>query len=119
MSKRDYRLFLEDIIEEIDRINRFIKNVSSPEELEENEMVLYAILKSFENIGEAVKNLPSHIRENYPYQWKKIAGLRDIISHEYWGIDTEIIFSIIETKLPELKKVVSEILEKEYKKWKW
>ena len=47
MSKRDYRLFLEDIIEEIDRINRFVKNVNSPEELEENDMVLYAILKSF------------------------------------------------------------------------
>ncbi|MBK3331977.1 hypothetical protein GWK41_02705 [Persephonella atlantica] len=44
MSKRDYRLFLEDIVEEIDRINRFIKNVSSPEELEKNDMVLKEIV---------------------------------------------------------------------------
>jgi len=91
MSKREYKFFLQDILDEIERLKRFTKDIKNPEDLENNELVYYAVLKSFENIGEATKHIPQHIREKYPYQWKKIAGLRDIISHEYWGVDTEII----------------------------
>jgi len=113
VSKRNYRLFLEDILEEIERIREFTKDVKSSEDLKQNIMLLYAVLRCFEIIGEAVKNIPQSIRDKYPYQWKKIAGLRDIITHEYWGVDSEIILDIINTKLPELEIIVKEILEKE------
>ena len=119
MSKRDYKLFLEDIVEEIDRLYRFTKNIKFAEDLANNDLVLYAVLKCFENIGEAVKHIPENIKEKYPYQWKKIAGLRDIISHEYWGVDCEIILNIIYEKLPELKEIVNNILKQEYYKWKF
>ena len=115
MSKRDYKLFLEDILEEIERIRQFTKDVKTPEDLEQNIMLFYAVLRSFEIIGEATKNIPMEIREKYPYQWKKIAGLRDIITHEYWGIDAEIIYDVINSKLSELEEVAKTILKQEIK----
>ena len=115
MSKRDYRLFLEDILEEIERIRQFTKDVKTPEDLERSIMLFYAVLRSFEIIGEATKNIPMEIREKYPYQWKKIAGLRDIITYEYWGIDAEIIYDVINSKLSELEEIVKTILKQENK----
>jgi len=111
--KRDYKLFLEDILEEIERIRQFTKDVKKPEDLEQNIMLFYAVLKAFENIGEAVKYIPEDIKEKYPYQWKKIVGLRDIITHRYWGIDAEIIYDVINSKLSELEEFVKTILKQE------
>ena len=110
MSKKDFSLFLYDILEEIERINTFLKNLKSLDELYENELVLYAVLKSLENIGEAVKNLPEDIKQKYPYQWKNIAGLRDILIHHYWGIDVDIIISILNENLPELDSIIKKII---------
>ena len=58
MSKRELRIVLEEILDEIDRIRRFMKNISSLDEFTENEMAFYAVLKCLENIGEAVKHIP-------------------------------------------------------------
>jgi len=74
-------------------------------------MVLYAVLKALENIGEAVKHIPEEVRNLYPLDWRKIAGLRDIIAHEYFNIDYEIIWDIIKNKLPELKTAIITIIK--------
>ena len=72
MSKRrDFKVVLEDIIEEINRINRFTQGIKDFEELSENEFVFYAVLKSLENIGEAVKQIPEEKRRLYPLDWRK------------------------------------------------
>ena len=62
-------------------------------------------------IGEAVKKLPARIRSKHPQvDWRRIAGLRDILIHEYFGIDVEIIWDILENKLPALEREVKEIV---------
>ena len=63
-------------------------------------------------IGEAVKNIPDETRNIYPnIQWKKIAGMRDVLIHHYWGIDLEIVQRTVANRLPELKTAIKQILE--------
>ena len=114
MSKKlILKVTLEDIIEEIDRIKKFTQGIEKYNNFVENELVFYAVLKALENIGEAVKQIPDDIKELYPIEWKKIASLRDILIHEYFGIDAEIIWEVIKKKLPELEKAVKFLLGKE------
>lgn len=113
-KKRVLKVILEDIIEEIERIKRFTQGIEEYNDFVENEVVFYAVLKALENIGESVKQIPNDKRELYPIEWKKIAGLRDILIHEYFGIDAEIIWEVIKKKLPELEKAVKFLLEKEW-----
>ncbi len=113
MPKREYILFLKDIIEEIERIKKFISTLEKLEDLSKNELVFYAVLKALENIGEASKMIPNEIKNKYLYFWREISGLRDIIVHHYWGLDKEIIYDILENELDELEKVTKTILENE------
>ena len=109
---RDYKVFLEDILEAIEKIRRYTAGFSQ-DALRKDDKTLDAVVRNLEVIGEAVKKVPAKIRAKHSQvDWKKIAGLRDILIHEYFGIDVEIIWDIIDHKLPilerEVKKIVSE-----------
>lgn len=65
-----------------------------------------------EILGEAVKNIPEEIKDKeQDIDWKKIAGLRDILIHAYFGIDVDIVWDIVKNKVPELKKKVLKLLD--------
>ena len=108
---RDYKLYLEDVIEAIEKIEAYTSNVSF-EQLRENSMLVDAILHNLEIIGEASKHLPEELKANSPaIEWRRIAGLRDIIAHHYFGISLEIVWDIIQNKLPDLKLEVTRLLK--------
>ena len=72
-----------------------------------------AVTRRIEIIGEASKNIPVEIKTKYPdVRWKEISGMRDILVHEYFGIDLELTWRVVTTDLPELKKKILKIILK-------
>jgi uncharacterized protein with HEPN domain len=71
-----------------------------------------AVMRNIQIIGEAIKHLPADVRKEYKnVDWKRAAGLRDIVVHEYFGINKDIIWDVIKNKIPELEKEVRKILK--------
>lgn len=109
MTKRELDDFLQDILEAIGAIERFISGVSF-EEFAQNEEKIFAVEKAIEIIGEAVKNIPDSLRIQYPeIPWKSIGGMRDKLVHEYWGADVNILWRTVQQRLPELKAQIIRI----------
>jgi uncharacterized protein with HEPN domain len=109
MTKRELDDFLQDILDAIGAIERFITGVSF-EEFAQNEEKIFAVEKAIEIIGEAVKNIPDSLRTQYPeIPWKSIAGMRDKLVHEYWGADVNILWKTVQQRLPDLKAQIIRI----------
>jgi len=109
--KRDLKLFLEDIISQIELIENSVK---SRDKLSKDVDIKDATVRRLEIIGEATKNIPNSFRKKYPnIEWKAMAGTRDRISHAYFDVNLDTVWDIIKDDLPKLKKQIQEILEKE------
>jgi len=109
---RDSKVYLEDILEAIARIQRYTSGLSR-EAFAGDERTLDAVVRNLEVIGEAVKQLPADVRSQAPsVEWQKIAGLRDILIHQYFGIDVEILWDIVENKLPGLDAAVRSLVHR-------
>ncbi|APW61885.1 DUF86 domain-containing protein [Paludisphaera borealis] len=103
---RNHEQRIDDIIECCEKILRFTSGMNQ-EQLVELELVMDAVLRNLEVIGEATKHLPDDVRAAMPgVEWKKIAGMRDWISHVYYRVDDDIVWNAIETKIPELLRTL-------------
>lgn len=106
-------LFIEDIIDSISNIESFTYNITQAK-FEAELIIQDAVVRRLEIIGEAVKNIPKNFRNKYPdVEWRKIAGLRDVLIHEYFGVDIEKIWVVIKKDIPTLKQQMLKI-KKEY-----
>ncbi len=106
------KVYLEDILVSIERIETYTRDFSY-EEFAKNYLIIDAVVRNLEIIGEAVKKLPVELKDKYSeVEWKKVAGLRDILIHEYSGVDLRIVWDIITHKVPELKRVIKKITVK-------
>jgi uncharacterized protein with HEPN domain len=109
MTELQLSEFLQDILDTIADIETFTNNVEF-EAFQANREKVLAVVKSIEILGEAVKKVPDNIRSQSPdIPWKSIARMHDVLVHEYWGIDVNIIWATGQEGLPPLKVTIAEI----------
>jgi uncharacterized protein with HEPN domain len=110
MRKRDYRDYLSDILESIDDIESFINDMTFEDFLNDKK-TKNAVIRSIEVIGEATKRIPESIKDKYPsVPWKKMAGMRDKMIHEYHRIDFDILWKTVKEDVPFVKLMLQSVM---------
>lgn len=112
---RDYILYLKDILEAMETIEKFVEGKEF-EDFIENDMLSSAVVRKFEIIGEASKRVPDAIRNKYPeIPWKEMSGMRDRLIHFYFGIKYELVWHTIKDIIPRVKPFITKIIEESYR----
>lgn len=108
MSKRDWKILFEDVIESISKIEEYTANLSY-DDFEGNNLITDAVVRNIEIIGEASKNIPAEVQNKFSdIPWKKLRGIRNRIVHDYFDIDRTIIWHVVTNELSPLKKALQD-----------
>ena len=111
MSKRDVRLFVIDILESIEKIQKWTRDLSY-EKFSKDAKTQDAVVRNLEIIGEAVKNIPEDLRTQYAeIPWKRVAGFRNIAIHDYFGVDLETVWKIATQGIGQIKPHLQTLLQ--------
>lgn len=111
---RSLRLYFEDIRTSCAKVQRYTVDMTF-EDFVADERTYDAVVRNLQIIGEAVKQIPPDVREQYPaIEWRKIAGLRDILAHAYFSLENETLWDVVQNKTPELSAQIQLILRKEW-----
>ncbi len=109
--KRNYRLFLEDIILHIEKLESYTNGMTY-EDFKKDDKTVSASIREIEVIGEAVKQIPKEVREQFDdLPWSLMAKMRDKLVHWYFEVDEEIVWKVIVEKLPHIKMRIQEVLQ--------
>lgn len=116
MSKeaaRGHRDYLRDIIAMMDLIESFMAGLDFDQFVKDDKTFM-AVVRGIEVIGEASKHVPASLRKKYPgVPWKKMAGMRDKLIHDYFGTDARIVWETATALIPELKPQIAQVLDAE------
>jgi len=108
--KREWRQYIDDIKECIHCIEIYSKNLTEGK-FAKDQKTQDAIVRRLEIIGEAVKRVPSSIKNKYDeVDWKKAAGMRNVLIHEYYGVDIRRVWKTVKQSIPRFKKELERIL---------
>ena len=110
MTNKDYRDYLDDILNAIDETEDFTRRMTFKKFCDDRKTI-NAVIRSLEVLGEATKNIPAAIRAKYPeIPWRKMAGMRDKLIHEYFGVDEDILWKTVTEDLPPLQAELQNLL---------
>lgn len=108
---RELDLYLQDIWDSLLAIENYLKGLSITE-FQKNQQVQDAVVRRLEIMGEAAKNVDENFRNLHPdIPWKKIAGLRDILIHEYFGVNIDRVWEVVRKDFPPLKANLLKIID--------
>jgi len=108
---QEYKVYLADMLEAVKKIKQYTKGLDKGS-FEENDLVVDASIRNLLIIGEAAKRVPEAVKKSHPeIEWKKVAGLRDILVHEYSGVDMSILWDVIANKLDNLHIELEKMLK--------
>ncbi len=111
MSEHGAKLYLADIENALGKIETYTRDLSFAN-FAANQQVIDAVVRNFEVIGEAARNIPSKVTLSHPeIPWEKMIGMRNKVIHEYFGVDEEIIWKTIQEDLPKFRKQIAKILK--------
>jgi len=114
-SRREWHFRVQDILQSIDKIERFIRGMTL-NQFKKNELVIDAVVRNLEIIGEASKSIPVAIkRSNSDIPWEHMSGMRNILIHEYFGVDIKIVWHTSKKSLPSLRKQLIDLSQKNKK----
>lgn len=112
MPPRDWRIRIHDIRESLELILAYSEG-QSLESLQADRMRYDAILRNLEIMGEAARHVPDEVVDRYPeVPWQQMRGLRNVLAHEYHGVDAAVVWRLIEKRLPELKLMLDKVFGK-------
>ena len=108
---KDYKAYISHIFESIMLIEQYTENISF-EAFEKDRKTIDAVIRNFEIIGEASNKLPEEFTKKYPdVPWRSIIGLRNVLIHDYLGVDIKAVWGNLKQELPHLKEQIKSILE--------
>jgi uncharacterized protein with HEPN domain len=103
-------LYIKDILESMSLIEQFVEGMEL-EDFKKDIKTSDAVIKRFENIGEATKNIPEEIKAGYPdIPWKEMAGMRDKLVHFYFGVKHELVWTAIKNRIPEIRPIIEKLM---------
>jgi len=109
-AERDYKDYLQDILDSIGKVARFIEGMTC-EQFVADEKTVYAVIRALEIIGEATKQIPDSVREqNRQVPWREMAGIRDKLIHSYFGVNLEVVWKTAAEDLPTLEPHIRVLL---------
>lgn len=106
---REYKDYITDILTAIDKIDNFTKGFNYSK-FKKDDKTIFSVIRALEIIGEAVKKIPANIKNNYKQvPWKEMAGMRDKLIHEYFGVDTKVVWKTIKEDISQVKPFIKKL----------
>lgn len=110
-ARREYLDYFKDILDALEKIDNFTAGLDF-ESFAQDDKTTFAVIRALEIIGEAARKIPKSIRSRHPdVPWQDMAGMRDKLIHDYFGVDLRVVWKTLQIDLPSLKRVIDEVIK--------